>query len=275
MAAGTEVVLTPEVARVVDALEPDAVVVSSYDRTTLGEPVARCPFSNVHYAPLPRYGGRATVKWAIINGEPRADMLLHCLEAELDAGVILAQETIPIGPRDTVVDLYPAAVERRLHGDTGFPQDEGDATYTCSRIPEDGEVDWSASTGAIDRSIRALGGPSPPAYTYDGLTRLGILAARPVPNPPRFEGVVPGRVVRVDRGTGEIDVLTGEGVLRIEQISGRRGDHVAPAKLVRSLRATLGLRTKSLLSRIRHSEAREPVAYDGARRGEPGSSGES
>jgi len=48
--------------------DPHAVVVSSYDRILPADLVSARPFVNVHYAPLPRYRGRATVNWAIING---------------------------------------------------------------------------------------------------------------------------------------------------------------------------------------------------------------
>ena len=55
---------------VVSRLTPDAVVVSSYHRLLPAALLARCPFVNVHYAPLPRYRGVATVNWALINEEP-------------------------------------------------------------------------------------------------------------------------------------------------------------------------------------------------------------
>ena len=42
-------------------LDPDCVVVSSYDRILSRELLERCRFVNVHYAPLPRYRGRANV----------------------------------------------------------------------------------------------------------------------------------------------------------------------------------------------------------------------
>ena len=232
-------------------LNPDAVVVSSYDRILPSDLVQHRPFVNVHYAPLPRYRGRATVNWAIINNESEAWISIHSLVAGLDSGGILYQQSIPIGPRATVTDLYEelnaiqrkvlaSAVERRLKGDEGTPQHEASATYTCSRVPDDGEVDWSAPTAAIDRLVRALTDPFPGAFTWLGLERLTILRAEPLIHAPNYEGRIPGRVVQIDRSRGAVDVLTGDGVLRIHLI--RLGNDIMhAADLIRSVRQTLGL----------------------------------
>jgi methionyl-tRNA formyltransferase len=85
---------------------PDCVVVSSYDRILPSRILGRCRFVNVHYAPLPEYRGRANVNWAIINSEPETAITIHVLAPGLDAGNILYQQSVPIGPDDTVEDLY-------------------------------------------------------------------------------------------------------------------------------------------------------------------------
>jgi methionyl-tRNA formyltransferase len=256
-------------AGVTDAIkqtDPHAVVVSSYDRILPANLVSARPFVNVHYAPLPRYRGRATVNWAIINGEPRCAISIHALVAGLDAGGILFQQFVPIGPLDTVTDLYQRlnaiqrdalgdAVARRLQGDEGQPQDEGQATYACTRLPEDGEIDWSASTDAADRLVRALTDPFPGAFTWLGLQRLVIRRAEPC-REPRYEGRVPGRVVRVDRSAGAVDVLTGDGVLRLHEVALDGAPPQRAADLIRSVRQTLGLGTARLAAALESKEAR-------------------
>jgi hypothetical protein len=87
-------------------LQHDAVVVSSFNRILDAELVSQCPFINVHYAPLPRGRGRATVNWAIINDDATAAISIHHLVPGLDAGGILYQQTVPIGPDSTVATLY-------------------------------------------------------------------------------------------------------------------------------------------------------------------------
>lgn len=251
----------------VERLVPDAVVVSSYDRILPASLLQRCPFVNVHFAPLPRYRGRANVNWMIINGEPAAVVTVHVIQPGLDAGGVLVQAGVSIGPRDTVGDVYSRlndlqrevladALHDHLDGDPGVAQDEAAATYGCTRLPEDGEIDWAAPTAVIDRLVRAVTAPYPGAFTYLGLQVLTVWAAVPVVDPPSYEGRVPGRVVRVDRRSGTVDVLTGDGVLRLERMAVEGGPERAAAELVSSVRATLGLRTVDLVRRIHDLEAR-------------------
>jgi methionyl-tRNA formyltransferase len=269
-AAGLAVVddATPAgVRQAVESLAPDAVVVSSFDRILPADLVERCPFVNVHYAPLPRLRGRATVNWAIINGDDEAAISIHHLVAGLDAGGILYQASVPIGGRSTVASVYEAlddlqrvhladAVLAALAGDPGRPQDEEAATYACARLPDDGEIDWCASTIAIDRLVRALVAPFPGAFTWLGLDRVFLDAAEPLADGPRYEGRVPGRVIRVDRAGGSVDVLTGDGVLRVRRVRVGAGEAVDAATVIRSARSTLGLRTADLVSRIVQLESR-------------------
>jgi len=252
---------------VVEREKPDAVVVSSYDRILPAEMLAGRPFVNVHYAPLPRYRGRATVNWALINGEPDAHISIHSLEPELDAGGLLYSGSTPIGPADTVTDLYDrlndlqrqhiaAAVRRRLGGDGGDPQDESAATYACTRLPSDGEIRWAGSTGEADRLIRALTAPFPGAHTYAGLRRLVVHRAEPRPDAPRYEGRVPGRLAGRSTAEGWVDVLTGDGVLRLHTVQLDGGEPAPAAQVLRSVKQTLGLLPHDLLAKIADLESR-------------------
>jgi methionyl-tRNA formyltransferase len=242
----------------VQAVRPDCVVVSSYHRILPADLVESCPFINVHYAPLPRLRGRATVNWAIINGHDSAWISIHWLVAGLDAGGLLFQGSVPISARSTVATAYDAlnelqrkhiaaAVRAAINGDPGRSQDETAATYACTRIESDGEIDWHQSTRQIDRLVRALVGPYPGAFTWLGLERLHIDQAMPVADPPTYEGRIPGRVVAVRAAGGTVDVLTGDGVLRLQQVRLGDGAPVRAADVVRSVRATLGLRTSDLV----------------------------
>jgi methionyl-tRNA formyltransferase len=247
---------------VVERLRPACVVISSHDRVLPADLLALCPFVNVHYAPLPRFRGRANVNWAIINQESVTAITIHKVEPGLDAGAILFQRIIPIGRNDTVADLYERlnalqlqhlgdTVARHLEGrEPGEPQVEDSATYGCTRLPADGEIDWSADTASIEALIRGLAKPFPGAFTYVDGRRVVIWRARAVEHPPVYEGRVPGRVIRVAVADGDVDVLTGDGVLRLIEIQTEDGPAVPAASLVRSVRATFGLKTIDLLSRI-------------------------
>jgi methionyl-tRNA formyltransferase len=247
--------------------KPDCVVASSYDRILPSRILAHRRFVNVHYAPLPRYRGRANVNWAIINGEDETAITIHVLAPGLDAGNVLYQERVPIGPDDTVGDLYSrlnevqrqvlgTTVARYISGYEGEPQDAQAATYGCTRIPEDGEINWASSTQQIYALVRALGSPYPGAHTFLGGRRVTILKASPLQDAPNYVGRIPGRVVGRSRREGYADVLTGDSVLRIYEVATPdSGPEVATA-VITSTRQTLGLRTADLLARIAALESR-------------------
>jgi methionyl-tRNA formyltransferase len=245
-------------ADLVERLAPDAVVVSSYDRVLPAALLARSRFVNVHYAPLPRYRGRANVNWALINDEPECAISIHAMAPGLDAGNLLHQERVPIGDRDTIGALYArlndaqrrvlgGVVAAHLAGDSGTPQDEAAATYGCTRVAEDGLIDWGASTRSIDCLIRALDAPYPGAFTYLGLQRMTVWRAEPVAGPPVYAGRIPGRVVARNAPVGTVDVLTGDGVLRLREVQLEQ-ERVPAADIVRSVRATLGVSLPALVA---------------------------
>ena len=262
--AGVPVLLEPTIAGLRSALEefsPDAVVVSSFNRIIGPEMLDRCPFINVHFAPLPRGRGRATVNWAIINGDDRAWISIHHLVAELDAGGLLYQGFAPIESTSTVSSLYEdlnrlqrdhlaEAVRGALAGDPGATQDERQASYYCTRIPTDGEVDWSLTAVEIDRLVRALQPPFPYAFTWLGLERLHIVRVEVLNEADRFEGRILGRVVAVDRTRGSVDVLAGAGTIRLHELALDDGVAAPAATLVQSSRSTLGLSTMDLVGEL-------------------------
>lgn len=248
-------------------LRPDAVVISSFNRILPSDILALSRFINVHYAPLPRYRGRASVNWAVINGEPSAAISIHLMAPGLDDGNILFQEQIAIGITDTAQSLYERlnaieerqlgrAVIRAIAGDRGSPQEHRHATYGCARIPDDGEIDWSKSSSAVDRLIRGLSPPFPGAFTYLGRRRLVIVRAEPGKALLRYEGRVPGRVVDRSRSEGWVDVLTGDGILRLFVVRPDSAQNSLAAAIIPSTRATLGLSRLDLLRSLESLEAR-------------------
>lgn len=249
------------VASCIADLAPDAVVVSSYNRILSPDTIGDRPAINVHYAPLPRGRGRAPVNWAIINGEENVSISIHHLVPELDAGGVLFRQDVPIREDSTAATLYDElnsiqsdhiaeAVVRAVSGDPGRTQDESAASYFCTRVPDDGEIDWSASTTQLDRLIRALVEPFPGAFTWLGLERLYVDAATPLVEPRRYEGRVPGRIVAIDRAEGHVDVLTGDGVLRVTRVRLGDDEPVAAARVIKSVSVRLGLSATALVDAV-------------------------
>ena len=174
------------------------------------------------------------------------------LTPELDAGPILFQQRVAIGAHDTVTELYrrlndvqrvslAQAVDRHLDGDPGVPQDEASATYGCARVPDDGEIDWTRTTEEVYALVRALVEPYPGAFTHVDGRRLTVWDASPVSAPARWAGRVPG-----------------DGVLRLSVVEPDGEGRQPAASAIRSVRATLGLRSVDLLERLRALEGERP-----------------
>jgi methionyl-tRNA formyltransferase len=256
------------VQRAINESQPHCTVVSSYNRILNPHMLNGSKFVNVHYSALPKYRGRANVNWAILNGESETAITIHAIAPGLDDGNILFQQKMTIGPDDTVTDIYHRlneiqlkvlgnTVARYLDGFSGAPQNEAESTYGCSRVQADGEIDWSESTNNVYALIRALSPPYPGAYSYLEARRITIVRASPLWDGRRYVGRIPGRVVGRSRVDGYVDVLTGDGVLRVYEITvGEDGETVSASAVITSTRQTLGLRNYDLLMRIEELERR-------------------
>jgi methionyl-tRNA formyltransferase len=212
----------------------------------------------VHDSLLPNYRGFAPLHWAILNGEKKTGVTLFKVTEEMDAGDIVGQIEIPIAPDDTATEIYEKscvasasllkeAVEE-IEKTGRIPtraQDPQQATYTCSRTPEDGWINWQASTDNIYNLIRALSYPFPGAFTLFKESTLTVWRAQPVNAARNYVGRIPGRVIHVapeGPNEGFIDVLTGDGILRIFEVQRNGGEREPAANVVRSVRETLGRR---------------------------------
>lgn len=218
----------------------------------------------VHDSMLPEYRGFAPLNWAILNGEDHTGVTLFYLSEKMDGGDIVAQRRVPIGPHDTAPEVYERVCRTtidvildsysQLEAGTAprRVQDYSEGTFTCSRGPADGEIDWSRPTASIYNQVRALASPYPGAYTFFEGRKLTVWSARPKEGAPRFAGRIPGRVTgRSDEG---VEVLTGDGVLIVSEVQLEGAEPSSAASVLRSVRITLGLRTSDLLERIRQLE---------------------
>lgn len=121
-------------------------------------------------------------------------MTAHMMDETLDAGPVVVQKAVPVGPRDTTTDLFhktldliePILLESLAAiagGQTEFtPQDRSRASFFHKRSDEDSRIDWTWSADELDRLVRALSDPYPSAYCYYKGERLRITAPG---SPPR------------------------------------------------------------------------------------------
>lgn len=66
---------------------------------------------NVHNGRLPDYRGMMPTFWAILDGEDHVVVTVHEMAEKLDAGAIVAESTVPIGPRDSAFAVSRNAKE--------------------------------------------------------------------------------------------------------------------------------------------------------------------
>ena len=146
---------------------------------------------NLHGSLLPKYRGRSPVNWQLVNGETESGVTLHYIVGRADAGDIIGQERVEVGPEDTAIVLYrkllPAAervLRRRLRGILDgtaprTPQDESQATTFGGRKPEDGRLEWNRSAWELHNLVRAVAPPWPGAFSFAADGRVMILRTRP------------------------------------------------------------------------------------------------
>ena len=139
--------------------------------------LARRGAFNMHGSLLPKYRGRAPVNWAILKGESETGATLHEMVTKPDAGRIVDQERVPIGPDETaaavfgkVTDAAEAVLKRSIHGLMSGTarlreQDLSKGSYFGGRKPEDGRIDWSKSALEIHNLVRAVAPPYPGAFS--------------------------------------------------------------------------------------------------------------
>jgi methionyl-tRNA formyltransferase len=186
----------PALIEQVRALRPDFLF-SFYYRNMLGPELLALPRRgayNLHGSLLPKYRGRVPVNWAVIKGERETGATLHQMAAKPDAGGIVDQEPVPIGPEDTAAEVFIKVTQaaeqvlaRALPGLIAgtariTPQDLSQGSYYGGRKPEDGRIDWAQSAQEVHDLVRGVAPPYPGAFTYLGAKKLRLLRTRLEPN---------------------------------------------------------------------------------------------
>ncbi|MFC8729818.1 methionyl-tRNA formyltransferase [Streptomyces bacillaris] len=184
---------------------PDIIVANNW-RTWIPPEIHNLPVHgtlNIHDSLLPAYAGFSPLIWALINGEPEVGVTAHLMDEELDAGDIVVQRSVPVGPTDTSTDLFHRTVDLIApvttealgliaSGQTEFtPQDRSRASFFHKRAEEDIRIDWNWPAEDLERLIRAQSAPYPSAFTFHKGQRLEVLSA--VVSEGRYGGT-PGRI---------------------------------------------------------------------------------
>ena len=214
------------------AWRPDVLVVVAYGQllppAVLSLP--RLGGINIHASLLPRWRGAAPIQRAILAGDPITGVTIMQMDAGLDTGPMLLQQSLPLG--DTVTggllhDRLAAlgagallAVLEQLAAGTAraLPQPAQGVTYAAKLEKAEGIIDWSRPAGDIARQVRAFD-PWPVAETRLGREQVRIRGAR---SGAGREPLPPGSILGLVDDA--IAVACGEGALYITELqrAGRR-----------------------------------------------------
>jgi methionyl-tRNA formyltransferase len=253
---------TPDWIAHLRALEP-ALIFSFYYRNMICQEILDLPMLgalNMHGSLLPKYRGRVPVNWAVLHGEQETGVTLHYMVKRADAGDIVDQQAVPIGPRETAFEVFRkvtaatrVVLERQIenlkHGRAPRRcQDESEATNFGGRSPEDGRIDWMQSAAAIFNLIRAVTHPYPGTFTTAEGRRLFIWWAEPVPSCPncthnRDAGLVCSTIpLRVTTGDGCLEITAWQWEGEAEQTAATAARARHGLRLGQRLGETAGLR---------------------------------
>lgn len=173
--------------------EIDIIVVLAFAQF-LGEDILNLPrlgCFNIHTSLLPKYRGAAPIQYALLNGDDSTGVSIQRMVKKMDAGDIVFESPIKIGPDETGGQLYTrlkyqAALslnqfinllssEQKLEERI---QDETKVSFAPTLKREDGLLNFRDSNAeALLNRVRALY-PWPGTYCHLGSKRLKVLSAK-------------------------------------------------------------------------------------------------
>ena len=228
-----ESINTPEGVAALREMRPDLLVVAAYGQILSKDVLGVPPRGgiNVHASLLPKYRGAAPIAWAIYHGETRTGVTIIRMTTGLDAGDMLAQGAVEIGPEETAgeVEARLAPLGARLALEVigrmeagpveGRKQDPSQVTKAPKLKKEDGAIDWTRSAAQVCNQVRAMQ-PWPTAYTFwhrpgQPPLRLLILKAAARPRQPAEAAAAPGDVLPE---TARLGVAAGGGVVEVREL---------------------------------------------------------
>ena len=132
---------------------------------------------NVHASLLPRHRGASPIQAALLNGEKVTGVTIMRMVQALDAGPMLLQRAMAIGPEDTARTVHDQlaemggrmiveAIHGLLQGKLAYiEQDHALATYAPKLSKKQGLISWDRPAMEVHNHVRAMH-PWPGAYFF-------------------------------------------------------------------------------------------------------------
>ncbi len=191
-----------------------------------------------HPSLLPKYRGPSSINWPIARGDSETGLTIFRPTDGLDEGPVILQKRCPIGPDDTLGDVYfkhlfPLGVAAMLEAadlvlagkHREVEQDESQASYEGWFKAEESRINWANHVDQVYNLIRACN-PAPGAWCELAGTRVSIFDCRK--HPVRTFGAVrgkPGEVVQITEQSLFINAQGGTiEVLRLKPEGGKKVD---------------------------------------------------
>lgn len=186
----------PEFLEQLRNLQADIFIVVSYGKIMPQEllDIPRLKTLNIHFSLLPKWRGAAPIQYSLLNGEASTGITIFILDAEVDHGPILVQQTFAIEPNDTfgslaktlAVESAPILLDLLPKYEAGIitPQEQDHSQATFAKIIEkdQGRIDWSKTAQEIYNQWRAFT-PWPGIWTTWQNQNFKILKAQVVESP--------------------------------------------------------------------------------------------
>ena len=180
------------------ALQPDLLVVVAYGlilpQAVLDIPTHGC--WNVHASLLPRWRGAAPIQRAIQAGDSHSGVCLMQMEAGLDTGPVLLEQSLELAADETGGSLHDklAALGAQVLADglgllraglrpVARPQPAEGVEYAHKLDKAEARLQWSEDAQVLERQVRAFN-PWPVAEAQLQGERVRIHAAQAIPGVP-------------------------------------------------------------------------------------------
>jgi methionyl-tRNA formyltransferase len=203
---------------------------------------------NIHASLLPRWRGAAPIHRAIEAGDAQTGVTIMQMDAGLDTGDMLLEETLPILTPDTTATLHDklaemgaALIVKALTQVGHFrpvKQPTEGVTYAHKIEKTEAAIDWTLSAQLLSQRIRAF---DPfPGMTAQMAGELVKVWQAQVLTDPQFKArdTKPGTLLAVNESG--LQVACGDGVLCLTQLQKPGGKRQPVADFVRHFKGAVG-----------------------------------